>query len=168
MWTVFEPWQLNQLQRLAALDPERAESILNTLWNSYPGLMDDLAIAAVDQEQLSVDRCAQQLGVAPDEVEARLVAFRQRHVRLEKSTVVDESTPVAKLVEGGVAVWEVVRAYRRLGSVERLVEAFPSLSTNELAAALTYAERHPAEIEQQISKYEEAVQKRRAEYPFAR
>jgi uncharacterized protein (DUF433 family) len=168
MWTVFEPWQLTQLQRLASVDAERVESILNTVWQQYPGLMGDLAIAAVDQEHLSVDRCAELLDETPERVEERLIKFRQRHVRAEKAVIVDEGHVVAKLAEGGIAVWEIVRAYRRLGSVERLVEAFPALSTTELAAALTYAEKNPAEIEQQISKYEAAVQKRRAEYPFAR
>ena len=168
MWTVVEPWQLGQLQRMSAVDPERVEAILNTIWQSYPGLKEDLAIAAVDQEQLSVGRCAELLKMPPEIVEEKLVCFRQRHVRAEKAVIVDEGCVVAKLAEGGIAVWEVVRAYRRLGSVERLVEAFPALSTTELAAALTYAEKNPAEIELQISRYEAAVQKRRAEYPFAR
>jgi uncharacterized protein (DUF433 family) len=168
MWTVFEPWQLGQLQRLSALDPERVESILNTLWNSYPGLMADLAVAAVDQEQLSVDRCAELLHTSSEDIEARLVCFRQRNVRAERLAIVEDERSEATLAVGGIKVWEVVRAYRRLGSVERLVEAFPAIPTTELAAALTYADKNSAEIEAQISKYEEVLKKRRAEYPFAR
>ncbi len=52
MWARLEPWQLLQLQRIAKFDPERVESFLNTLWTQYPGLLHELAISAVDQEQL--------------------------------------------------------------------------------------------------------------------
>lgn len=170
MWTTFEPWQLAQLKRLAETDPERVETILNTIWNSYPGLLPDLAIAAVDQEQLSVDSCAHLTGVESAKVEELLVEFRQKNTRFDYdwAVVVDNKSCVAKLVESQVAVWEIVREYRKLGSVERLTEAFPSLPKSELAAALVYADQNPREIEQQISKYEEILHKKRAEYPFMR
>lgn len=168
MWTTLNPWQLGQLQRLSQSDPERVETILNTLWNSYPNLLAELAVAAVDQEQLSVESCAKLLLIDVAEVERRLVEFRQHHARFnyEQAVVVDHGSTVAKLVDSRVAVWEIVREYRKLGSVERLTEAFPSLPKSELAAALTYAERNPSEIEDQISKYESILQKKRAEYPF--
>lgn len=170
MWTVFEKWQLAQMQRLAKSDPERVEAILNTIWNSYPGLLDDLAIAGVDQEQLSIDACAKLLGTDVAGVEARLLEFRQQNARYDydRAVVVDALSSVAKLADSRVAVWEIVREYRKLGSVERLTEAFPSLPKSELAAALVYAEKNPAEIENQISRYEEILQKKRAEYPHMR
>ncbi len=170
MWTTFEPWQLGQLQRLSQSDSERVETVLNTIWNSYPNLLADLAVAAVDQEQLSVESCAKLLKIEPAEVEERLVDFRQKSARFdyEWAVVVDHGSTVAKLVDSRVAVWEIVREYRKLGSVERLTEAFPSLPKSELAAALTYAEQNPSEIEDQISKYESILQKRRAEYPFVK
>ena len=168
MWTTIEPWQLAQLQRLATSDPERVETILNTIWNSYPGLLRDLAIAAVDQEQLGVEECSSLLGIPPQEVESRLYEFRQKSARFDYdwAVVVDNHSSVAKLADSQVAVWEIVREFRKLGSVERLTEAFPALPKSELAAALIYAEKNPAEIENQISRYEEVLEKRRSEYPF--
>jgi uncharacterized protein (DUF433 family) len=191
MWTTYEHWQLIQLRRLSKIDPERVETMLNTLWNSYPGLLTDLSIAAVDQEQLSVDACAKLLNIPTSEVDQRLLEFRNRSVqkdcdwavvvdegscakladsRIEDcdwAVVVDEGS-CAKLADSRIAVWEIVREYRKLGSVERLTEAFPSLPKSELAAALVYAEQNPGEIESQISRYEEMLQKKRAEYPFMR
>lgn len=168
MWTTIESWQLAQLQRLSTTDPERVETILNTLWNSYPGLLNDLGIAAVDQEQLSVDDCAVLLSIDSAAVEAKLVEFRQKNTKCDYdwAVVVDHQSSVAKLVDSHVAVWEIVREFRKLGSVERLTEAFPSLPKSELAAALVYAEQNPSEIESQIIKYEEVLQRKRAEYPF--
>lgn len=168
MWTTFETWQLGQLQRLSQTDPERVETILNTLWNSYPGLLSDLAIAAVDQEQLSVDACAELLDKQTSEVEEALVEFRQKSAKFnyDWAVVVDNGSSIAKLVDSHVAIWEIVREFRKLGSVERLTEAFPSLPKSELAAALVYAEQNPSEIEDQINKYETILQKKRAEYPF--
>ncbi len=166
MWRVIEPWQLQQLQRMASLDPERVETVLNTLWNSYPGLFEELAVSAVDHEALTLDECAERIGTDSAEVGRQLFAFRTTCVREDRLVVLDGT--VARLSEGQVAVWEVVREYRKLGSVERLAAAFPSLTQRELAAALKYAEANPEEIEAQITRYEEAVGKRRAEYPFAR
>lgn len=168
MWTTFETWQLGQLQRLAVTDSERVETILNTLWNSYPGLLSDLAIAAVDQEQLSVDSCAKLLKIDVLEVERCLVEFRQKNAKFgyDLAVVVENGSSIAKLIDSQVAVWEIVREFRKLGSVERLTEAFPTLPKSELAAALVYAEQNPSEIEAQISKYETILQKKRDEYPF--
>jgi len=168
MWTTYDSWQLRQLQRLAQVDAERVETMLNTLWNSYPGLFADLAVAAVDQEQLSVDACATLLQVDPAEVDRRLIDFRNRAASPGDQAVVVEAGSCAKLADSHIAVWEIVREFRKLGSVERLTEAFPSLPKTELAAALIYAEQNPGEIETQISRYEEILQKKRSEYPFMR
>ena len=170
MWTKFEPWQLAQLQRLGQLDPERVETILNTLWHSYPGLLGDLAIAAVDQEQLSLEACASLLEITVEDVESRLIEFRQKSARFDYdwAVVMDGNSSVARLADSQVAVWEIVREFRKLGSVERLTESFPSLPKSELAAALVYAEQNPGEIEGQILRYEEMIEKKRSEYPFMR
>ena len=76
MWARLEPWQLLQLQRLAKLDPQRVEMILNTLWNRYQGLYTELAVSAVDQEMLSVGDCAERLSVPAEQIEKDLVDFR--------------------------------------------------------------------------------------------
>lgn len=166
MWHVLEPWQFSQLKRLASFDPERAETAMNTIWNAFPGLFEEVCVSAVDQEHLTVARCAELLGLGEEEVMDRLHAFRSRPQTAV--AVVRDDRSVARLAEGHVAVWEIVREYRKLGSVERLVDSFTSLSRGELAAALKYAEQHPREIEEQIARYEEMLAKRRAEYPFAR
>lgn len=167
MWRLMEKWQLPQLQRLAAQDPERVESMLNALWQSYPGLYQEMAIAAVDQGALSAEACAERLGTDEREVQRQVRAYRES-MRLAADRYLVRDGAVARLSEGGVAVWEVVREYRKLGSVQRLAESFPSLTQRELAAALKYAEANPEEIESQISRYEEVRSKRRAEYPYAR
>ena len=167
MWHVLEPWQFTQLKRLATFDPELVEKTMNVVWNSHPGLFEEVCVSAVDQEQLTVARCAEILGVGESRVEELLHAFRSRPPQPARMVVRDERA-VARLAEGHVAVWEIVREYRKLGSVERLVGSFASLSRGELAAALKYAEQNPAEIEAAIARYEELLAKRRAEYPFAR
>jgi uncharacterized protein (DUF433 family) len=168
MWTSVEPWQLTQLQRLAILDPERVESLLNHLYNVQPTLLLDLAISAVDQEEMSVCQCAQMTGLNEDQVESQLYAHRNRSVRAEAVVSFDGERHIARLAKGGVAVWEVVRAFRQRGSINGLVEAFPSVSMNELLAALAYAEKNAEEIEDQISTYEAVRQRKQAEYPFVR
>lgn len=167
MWAKHEAWQLGQLHRLAGLDPERVETVLNTLWIQYPALYAELAILAVDQEQLSISECAERLGITPDEVEEKLITFR-RAAPLEVALVEDRGGKnVARIADYGIAVWEVVREFRKLGSVERLKESFPAVPEGQLAAAIRYAQANPKEIEELICEYEEMMTKLRQEYPFA-
>jgi uncharacterized protein (DUF433 family) len=168
MWARLETWQLLQLQRLATLDPDRVELMLNTLWNQFPGLYTEIAVSAVDQETLSISECAERLDIDEQQVEIDLVDFRRSGRSIEHAVVRDERRKVACLAEGGLPVWEVIREYRKLGSVERLKASFPSLSQGELAAALRYAEAHPDEIESLISDFENVIARRRAEYPFSK
>jgi uncharacterized protein (DUF433 family) len=168
MWIRYESWQVRQLERLAQLDPERAETVLNTLWAACPSLLGELAISAVDQEALSVSACADLLGITADEVERRLIVFRKHAITVDRAVVSDGQCNGAHLAECHVAVWEVIREYRKLGSVERMRESFPSLSEGELAAAFIYAEEHPAEIEDKISQYENLLARKRSEYPYMR
>lgn len=168
MWANIEEWQLCQLVRLAASDPERVEAMLNTLWRSYPGLLGDLAIMAVDKDQISAGDCAEMLGISPEMVEARIKKLRRQASPIAMAVVQDDShNHVARLADYGIAVWEVVREYRKLGSVERLIEAFPAVPEGQLAAALRYAQANPAEIETLIENYESMLARRREEYPFA-
>lgn len=167
MWHVVEDWQLTQLRRLASLDSERAEAVLNTVWNSYPGLFEQVALSAVDQNELSIEKCAELLNIEPEAVMFRLMQFRKAAARNLGVAIVHEPGKAAKLAGGSVTVWEIVREYRKIGSVELLTASFPSLSATELAAALKYAAQHSEEIEEQIRLYEETVARRRSEYPFA-
>ena len=157
-----------QLQRLAKLDPERVESLLNTLWIQYPGLFEELAIAAVDQEMLSVDECSGLLSIPAWGVDEKLIQYRRCMGPVESAVVHDDSHKhVARLANGQVAVWEVVREYRKMGSVERLRESFPGVSEGELAAALRYAQEHSDEIEALSREYADVLALKRASYPFA-
>lgn len=167
MYRRLEIWQLTQLQRLASLDPEHAEKILNTVWTQYPGLYEQLVLSALEQRHLSVEESAKRLGVSEDECVARLKMYRKSLENDEPAAIVHEPGQAARVAGGIATVWEIVRMYRKMRSVEALVDAFPSLTTGELGAALDYAQRHAEEIEGFISRYEEALEKRRTSYPFA-
>lgn len=167
MWNVLEPWQIQALQRLATLEPDRLETILNTLWQSYPGLFEELAVMAAERDALSSTRCAEVLGIPVEEVQGRIAALNQREDLAERLVVMDDEKHVAKFEEAQVTVWEIVRTYRRLGSVERLEGAFPSLTRGQIAAALKYAQAHPEEIEAQIARYEETTTRRQPDFRLA-
>ncbi|HEY3781146.1 MAG TPA: hypothetical protein VGL56_08700 [Fimbriimonadaceae bacterium] len=167
MWARLEKWQIKQLQRLANTDPDRVEALLNILWNQSPGLYSELAVSAIDQEMLSVEEGADRLSLTEHQVETELVDFRQKMTTVEAVVVHDDMRKAACIADGGVAVWEIIREYRKLGSVESLKASFPSLSEGELAGALRYAQSHPDEIESMISDFENVLARRRAEYPFS-
>ena len=60
------------------------------------------------------------------------------------------------IVRTRIPVWLLMQA-RRLGTSESsLLEAYPSLRTEDLADAWAYARYHPAEIEAQIQDNESA------------
>lgn len=135
--------------------------------DSCPGLYEELAISAVHHEVLSVDECAERTSMTSAEVVDRLICFRQRsRVHNEPPPLVGEG-PNARLADGQCAVWEVVRMYRKLGSVDQLSQSFPCVRRDELEAALAYADLYPAEIEEQIERYEEVISRKKAEYPFS-
>jgi uncharacterized protein (DUF433 family) len=165
----FEPWQLKQLVRLAQTAPNRVAEALNLVWEANPELFQNLAIAAVDQEQLSVADCAIALHTSVEDVEARLLAFRQSSTGNSNGhAVVCGDAALMRLPESGVAVWEIVRVFRQRGSWDQLCEAFSSVSHAELSFALEFAEKHLSEIDRAIDHYETMLQRRKAEYPFAR
>lgn len=172
MWRPFESWQLNQLEKLADSDPERFESILNVVWAQHPGLLKQLALAAIEDGALSINDAAKVLDIPVDMVQEQVllsrVESRRSHIGAGSAVIVYESGSEARLAGGKIAVWEVVRAYRRLGSMERLRETFPSLTPVELAAAVDYAAKNPGEIEDQIEKYESLLERRRSLYPYAK
>jgi len=166
MWTTLENWQLNQLQRLALLDPERVEALLNHLYELEPTLLQELAISAVDQDELSVEQCACLTGLEDDQVRQQLRSMQSKEIRQEAVVYVDEDRHLARMVKGGVAVWEIVRIYRQRRSADAVLDAFPSLGMNELIAALAYADVNSVEIDGQIERYEAVRQRKLAEYPL--
>lgn len=62
-------------------------------------------------------------------------------------------------------VWQVVDAYRDLGSVEAMV-AEGSLGGRAVRLALAYYERFPEEIDEAIALNRRPLSQLRAEYPF--
>lgn len=167
MWKSLENWQLSQLGRLANVDAERLESLLNTLWEQYPGLFEQLALMALDQKQISIEYCATKLQISESECVERLKQLQRGLVESRDPLIVQEAGQVARVADGSVAVWEIVREYRKIGSLEGLIESFPSLSTGDLGAALKYGQQHPEEIEALIERYETALERRRSAYPYA-
>ena len=76
----------------------------------------------------------------------------------------------ARVAGTGLDVFEVVRAYRKLGhDWERLRRAYDGLTELQLRAALAYAEAYPEEIEERLRTEaqwtKEAIW---AQHPFTR
>ena len=102
-------------------------------------------------------------------VEDRLEVFIDSNAEEKQCQVIEhDDHDVAKIVGKHVTVWEIVREYRRAGSVDAMRGAFPGLSEGELRAALLYAGRNPDEIGAQIKAYDEIVERSKAAYPFAK
>lgn len=156
----YEAWQLTQLVRLATLEPARCGRAMQTLFHHDPGLFTELVVMALDQDQISRERAAELLGLSIPETEARLEAFRDRDLSPDRVVVADSINGQARLRDSRVYVWEIVREYRKLGSVQRLEDSFPVLTKAEIAAALKYAQAHPEAIETQIRRFEEVASRR--------
>lgn len=167
-WIPFEPWQIRQLKRVASAEPDRIESFLNSLWSAKPGLFQELSVRAVQDGYLSVEKCAETLGISDQEVRDLVESQSKPQVSHDDDITHDTTKHhIARLADSQVAVWEVIREYRRLGSAEALLASFPGVSQHQLAAAFRYAQAHPEEITEQISSYEEFLAARRSRFPYA-
>lgn len=62
-------------------------------------------------------------------------------------------------------VWQLIEAYRDLGSVERMVED-GAVAKHHVRLALAYYERFPDEIDQAISENRQPLDQLRREFPF--
>lgn len=142
-------WQLDQLQRIGQRTPERLEELLTAMWNRYPNLLEELAIMAIDEGQISLEDGAKMLELSISEVEERL-----EHFHNTGDHRIDLVDGVAKLVNSGIAVWEVAREFRETQDVEALAALYPSLPMSEIKAAIRYAEAHPEEVNAMIEKFE--------------
>lgn len=162
----FETWQLAQLERMAVSNPAALERALNSLYEAEPDLCEAIVVGAVDQEEISIPHAAQTLQVSEMEIEEKLAAYRKKN--LKQHCVVICEGAVAKIADGGVPIWEIVRVHRQLGCFDKLSEAFTGVSPQMLTSALAYAELNGDEIEIQITRYEQMIERKRAEYPYAR
>jgi uncharacterized protein (DUF433 family) len=95
----------------------------------------------------------------PDDFES-LSRFAAETERADENWIHKDERGVARIRATQVAVWEVVRTFRTLGSVEELKAKFVVLTEGELRAALAYAGQNPDEISAQINRYEEYKQSR--------
>ena len=159
-------WALCELCQLADRDPQRADRIVEALWAAHPRLLGELAIAAVENGQISAEQAAEVLAVSAEEVKSRVETFRKG--QKPSAPIEDDGTGIARLAEGHVPVWEVVREYRKTYDIDHLALAFPALTPAELDAAIDYGKQHPDEIDNLIVKYENMQDRKRAEYPFAK
>ena len=138
----YADWQMAELARLAQTNPERLEAILNSLWTANPGLYEELSEQANSVTEQS-----------------EIPAF---------ALVETGGASCARLSESRIAVWEIIRAYRKAGSIEGLHHEFPHVELGELKAALEYGVENQVEVDLLISRYESMLEQRRAQYPYAR
>ncbi len=139
----YEDWQLEELGRLAQTNPRRLESVLNNLWVANPGLHEELKARASLANVSSTE----------------LPAF---------ALVETGGASCARLSESRIAVWEIIRAYRRAGSIDKLHADFPQVELGELQAALDYGVENKVEVDLLIARYEAMLEQRRSQYPYAR
>jgi uncharacterized protein (DUF433 family) len=144
----YAEWQVTELAKLGQTDPARAERVLNALWATAPGLYEELAQSA---------------GVEPSTDPAESPAVHTGFALVETG-----DSAIARLAESRIAVWEVVRAHRTIGSIDALCAAFPSVERDELEAAIEYGLQNSEEIDLLIERYESKIEHRRAQYPYAR
>jgi uncharacterized protein (DUF433 family) len=168
MWTTFDDWQLRQLQRLATLEPQRVEALMNYLYGVEPKLLNDLAIAAVEAGDLTLEQGAAVTGMHPEDVADYAQRWTEKSMHPDMLVVFDPEKGTALCAESRIPVWEIVATQRRLGTVAELTERFPSIPASELMAAVDYAARHPEEIEAEIERYESLRRRTSEEYPFVR
>jgi uncharacterized protein (DUF433 family) len=161
-------WIFPQLERLATERPERLAQVLEVLLREIPELSGELAAMAVEEKMITPEAAAEFLGVSAKEMANRVKEIQQvLEAETGHARIARDATGVARLVGHPVAVWEVVREYRRLGSVEAVKAVMP-LSEVDIRLALNYAGRNPDEIGSQIQSYEEHVERSRAAYQYAR
>ncbi len=163
-----EPWLISQIGQLAKSNPERFRQLIEVIQAHSPEIYEELAIMAVEHGQMTASECAVCLETDEKAVDFRLEVYRRdASENIDTVLIHSDLGGVARLAASQVTVWEVVREYRKVGSVESLKTAFPGLTESELRAALVYAGRNPDEIGAKIKQYEEFIQRTKTAYPFA-
>lgn len=162
-------WIFPQLERLAVERPDRLAEVIAHLLEHVLGLESELTAMAVEEELLSADEGAGHLGISVEDMESAVHQIKEVLMReTAHARIARDANGVARIVDEHVAVWEVVREYRRLGAVEAVSQVMPMLSEVDIRLALTYAGRNPDEIGVLIQNYEAHQERARAAYPFAR
>lgn len=163
-----KPWILPQVERMALERPGRIASALAAIFANDPDLEIELTAMAVEENMLELHEAAVHLGMSPDELEKRVTALSEHQdLSDDMARIKKDVGGVARLVSSPVAIWEVVREYRRVGAVDQVLESMPMLSELDVRAALSYAGRNPDEIGREIKRYDDHVERTRAAYPFA-
>lgn len=145
-----DDWLPHALLRLSSLEPDRYELFIAELKGALPATYDMLVGIAHEAGRVDPE-LAERMKVATLNLEA-------------EELVVKDEKGIARIVDSHVAVWEIVRAFRKLGSVSALKDSYGGLSERELRTALAYYGQNPDEISGQIAKYEE-TRKAREAYP---
>lgn len=147
---------MSQVQRMARTRPRRLTAILFQLRESNPEAFEEMILTALEHGDITCDQCAHELGLDQEALAARQEAFRQRLSDSDESPVISRDPHGTARVNGTmIAVWEIVRKFRKSSSVSDLRDSFSSLTELELRAALAYAGRNPDEIQGQISAFDE-------------
>lgn len=151
-----EHWILPQLKRLARTKPQSFDSLVVHLREFHPGVYEELCLMAVEHGDIEPADCAVCLATDVSHLAVRLEIYRAGAGSDDSAILIEtDSHGVASLVDSQIRVWEIVREFRRLGSLGDLKEAYASLTESELRAAIRYAERHSDEIEAKIRAYED-------------
>lgn len=154
-----EPWLLPQLRRLAKARRTDYEAFEAHVKQFLPGLYEELCLMAVEHGDLANESCAVCLCTDVSELAVRLEIYRRDSSENGDPILLEvDAQKNAKLTAAGTYVWEIVRKFRELGSLEALQEAYSGLTASEIRAALTYAERHAEEIDAKIAAYESRFQ----------
>lgn len=145
----FQLWQTDQLGKIGAKNPERMSELLEPVWQRYPALMEELAIRAVNEGQITKSKASELLSLSIEAIEEKLDHFQH-----SGDHRIDFENGVAKLVSCKIAVWEVAREFSKQGSIEALQKSYPAIPVSDLKAALRYAEGNEKEIAEAIARYE--------------
>lgn len=151
-----DAWMITQVQRMAKTRPERLKAILSQMRHSLPEAYEELLLTALEHGEVTLQQCAHELGLDDAEMIMRQEAYRQLvSESLESPVISHDIQGTARVTGTMIAVWEIVRRFRKTASVSELRESFPSLTELELRSALAYAGRNPDEVQGQIAAYEE-------------
>ena len=146
-----QQWTLRQLERLEARAPGSTAEALRELLANHPDLREAVVVGAAEEDQITLAEGAERLGLPVDDITRRVV----EHRRANGTSVDPDGGPNGPRLRGShVAVWEIVREFRRHGTLDGLSRDFPAIPHKELEAALEYAETNSEEIDSFIHRYE--------------